>query len=180
MDNDFLPTSLQLFRYYKSLSDKSMAALTLEQLHATPGQGDNSIAIIVQHMAGNMHSRWTDFLTTDGEKPDRQRDAEFTPQEWDKDQLLGFWESGWKCLFDAIEPLKEEELGQTVYIRNEGHSVQSAILRQLAHLPYHVGQIVYLAKWLQGEHWQSLSIPKGASASYNAEKFGKAPEKKFF
>lgn len=172
MTAPFLPASIQLFRYYKGLADKSLAKLNTEQLYATPGPDDNSIAIIIQHMAGNMVSRWTDFLTTDGEKPDRQRDAEFTVQHFDKDQLLNYWEKGWTCLFAALEPLEEAQLKQIVYIRNEAHTVEAAILRQLGHLPYHVGQIVYLAKWLQGSTWESLTIPKGASERFNAEKFG--------
>lgn len=172
MTTSFLPSSIQLFRYYKGLADKSMVNLTTAQLYATPGPDDNNIAIIIQHMAGNMVSRWTDFLTTDGEKPDRQRDAEFTAQNFDKDQLLVYWESGWNRLFTTLEALDETQLQQIVYIRNEAHTVEAAILRQLGHLPYHVGQIVYLAKWQQGSAWESLTIPKGASAQFNAEKFG--------
>jgi len=172
MTTSFLPSCIQLFRYYKGLADKSMAKLSTEQLYATPGPDDNNIAIIIQHMAGNMHSRWTDFLTTDGEKPNRQRDAEFTEQQLDKDQLLAYWESGWACLFNALEALDESHKQQIVYIRNEAHTVEAAILRQLGHLPYHVGQIVYLAKWQQGSAWESLTIPKGASERFNADKFG--------
>jgi len=172
MTTSFLPSSIQLFRYYKGLADKSMAKLSSEQCYATPGSDDNNIAIIIQHMAGNMVSRWTDFLTTDGEKPDRQRDAEFTDQQFTKAELLAYWEKGWACLFAALEPLEEAQLKEIVYIRNEAHTVEAAILRQLGHLPYHVGQIVYLAKWQQGSAWESLTIPKGASAQFNAEKFG--------
>ncbi len=171
MTTPFLPSCIQLFHYYKGLADKAMAKLSHEQFYAKPGPDDNSIAIILQHMAGNMVSRWTDFLTTDGEKPDRQRDAEFTEQQLDKDQLLAFWESGWACLFNALEALEESQLKQIVYIRNEAHTVEGAILRQLGHLPYHVGQIVYLAKWQLTSSWESLTIPKGASEHYNAEKF---------
>lgn len=173
MTSPFLPASIQLFRYYKGLADKSMAKLSDEQLYATPGPDDNPIAIIIQHMAGNMLSRWTDFLTTDGEKPDRQRDAEFSNQQFSKAELLAYWEKGWACLFAALEPLDEAQLKQIVYIRNEAHTVEAAILRQLGHLPYHVGQIVYLAKWQQGQSWEALTIPKGASEKYNAEKFGR-------
>lgn len=173
MTTSFLPSTIQLFRYYKGLADKSMAKLSQEQLYTTPGPDDNSLAIILQHMAGNMHSRWTNFLTTDGEKPDRQRDAEFTDQQLTKEQLLAFWESGWACLFAALESLEEAQLKHIVYIRKEAHTVETAILRQLGHLPYHIGQIVYLAKWLQGKTWETLTIPKGESEYYKAEKFGR-------
>ena len=176
----FLASSIKLFAYYRNLADKSIAPLTLEQLQRAPSPNDNSMSIIMQHMAGNMLSRWTDFLTTDGEKPDRNRDAEFTTQVWQRGDLLAFWEAGWSCLENALNALAEEDLTKVVYIRNEGHSVQEAILRQLAHLPYHVGQLVYLAKWMQGDDWQSLSIPKGASASYNQLHFAKDKSRKFF
>ncbi len=176
----FLTSSIKLFAYYRNLADKAIAPLTLEQLQFLPGTNDNSMAMIMQHMAGNMLSRWTDFLTTDGEKPNRNRDAEFTQQEWQREELMTFWESGWACLEHALNSLTEADLVQVVYIRNEGHSVQEAILRQLAHLPYHVGQLVYLSKWLQADNWQSLSIPKGASATYNQAHFAKAKSRQFF
>jgi hypothetical protein len=140
----------------------------------------NSIAIIVQHLAGNMLSRWTDFLTTDGEKEWRNRDAEFETNITNKQDLLAYWNSGWQCLFNSLEPLTSSDLDKIIYIRNEGHTVLEAINRQLAHYPYHVGQLVFLAKLLAADKWKSLSIPKNKSQEYNQEKFSKERSDIFF
>ena len=144
-----------------------------------PNEESNSIAIIIQHMAGNMLSRWTNFLTEDGEKEWRQRDDEFEIHDYNKLQLLNLWEKGWLCFLTAIEPLTKKELKQTIYIRKEPLLVIDAINRQLAHYPYHVGQIVFLGKMIQGHNWKNLSIPKGDSQVYNSGADVKDPAKKF-
>lgn len=169
----FLASAIKQFQYYKTLGDKAMAQLDPDQLFVATNAETNSIAVIVQHMAGNMRSRWTDFLTTDGEKEWRDRDREFESTLQTKDELLALWESGWACLFDALNDLKPGQMADIIYIRNEGHSVMEAINRQLAHYPYHVGQIVFYAKQLKTTAWESLSIPRNASQSYNADKFSK-------
>lgn len=167
MYHSFLADCRKRFQYYKSLGDKTFAQLpSQEGLFWEPSAGANSMAIIVQHLYGNMLSRWTDFLTTDGEKTWRERDAEFEPLEKDPGMILDKWEKGWACLFAALDGLTPAHLGQTIYIRSEPLTVADAILRQLAHYPYHVGQIVYLGKCLAGQDWASLSIPKGQSAQY--------------
>jgi len=163
----FLEDALSLFRFSKSLAERAMAQASDEQLYATLDDEANSIAIIVKHMAGNMRSRWTDFLTADGEKPDRDRDSEFIDPPATRAELLAMWEDGWNRLFAAIEPLSDADLARTVTIRGEAHSVLQAINRQLGHLPYHVGQIVLLAKHFAGDHWQSLSVPRNRSAEFN-------------
>ena len=163
----YLEDSLALLRYYKNLAERAMAQVTDEQLLAVLDDEMNSIAVIVKHMAGNMKSRWTDFLTSDGEKPDRQREAEFNDPPAAREALLALWEEGWKCLFQALEPLREEDLQRTVTIRGEPHSVMQTINRQMAHYPYHCGQIVFLAKHLNHGGWQSLSIPRGQSDKFN-------------
>ena len=159
--------ALAVFRQYKSLAEKAMAQVTDEQLQAALDGEMNSIAQTVKHMAGNMRSRWTDFLTSDGEKPDRQRDTEFTDPPSTRDALLALWEDGWNCLFRAIEPLSDQDLPGIVYIRGEAHSVLQAINRQIAHYAYHCGQIVFLAKHLNHAGWQSLSVPRGQSEAFN-------------
>lgn len=166
--------------YYKRLAEKAIDQLTGEQLFVSPGPESNSIAVIVQHMAGNMLSRFTDFLTTDGEKPWRDRDREFESRFDSKEALLAYWEQGWACLETACAPLTVADLQRIVYIRNEGHTVMEALNRQLSHYPYHVGQIVYIAKILTGPNWESLSIPKGGSDAYNAAKFEEGPSRKHF
>ena len=163
----YLEDSLTLFRYYKGLADKAMAQVTDEQLVAVLDGEMNSIAVIVNHMAGNMRSRWTDFLTSDGEKPDRNRDAEFAAPPGSRQAILDLWEAGWQCVFSALEPLAEHDLGRTVTIRGEAHSVMQAINRQIAHYSYHCGQIVFLAKHFKQQDWQSLSIPRSQSAQFN-------------
>jgi hypothetical protein len=168
------------FAYYKLLGEKTFEQLSEEKLFYRSNEDSNSIAIIVNHLYGNMMSRWTDFLTSDGEKEWRNRDEEFEEVIKTKAELLGIWNKGWQCLFNALDNLKEEDFSKTIYIRNQGHSVMEAIIRQLAHYPYHVGQIVYIGKMLAEDHWQSLSIPKNASKSYNAEKFSKEKHTEHF
>ena len=164
--SSYLEDSLALFRYYKKLADAAIAQVSDEQLYAVLDDEMNSIAIIVKHMAGNMLSRWTDFLTSDGEKPNRNRDTEFLAPPATREALLDLWERGWNCLFSALEPLTDADLGRTVTIRGEEHSVMQAINRQVAHYSYHCGQIVFLAKHLQGNCWKSLSVPRGASSGF--------------
>ncbi len=156
----YLHDSLSVFRGYKTLAERAMAQVSDDQLFATLDGEMNSIAIIVKHMAGNMRSRWTDFLTTDGEKPDRHRDSEFEEPAAGRQELIAQWERGWQYVFDAIEPLTDADLGRTVTIRGEPHSVMQAINRQIAHYANHVGQIVLLAKHFAAGQWQSLTIPR--------------------
>jgi Protein of unknown function (DUF1572) len=163
----YVKDSLSLFRYYKTLAERAMAQLTDDQLFATLDSESNSIAIIVKHMAGNMLSRWTDFLASDGEKPWRDRDAEFSDPPATRVALLALWEDGWRCVFQAVEPLTDADLGRSITIRGEAHSVMQAINRQVAHYSYHCGQIVFLAKHLCSERWQVLSVPRGKSGDFN-------------
>jgi len=163
----YVEDSLAVFRQYKSLAEKAMAQVTDEQLQAALDGEMNSIAQIVKHMAGNMRSRWTDFLTSDGEKPDRHRDTEFIDPPSTRAALLALWEEGWSCVFRAIEPLSDGDLARTVYIRGEAHSVMQAINRQIAHYACHCGQIVFLAKHLNHAGWKSLSVPRGQSEEFN-------------
>jgi Protein of unknown function (DUF1572) len=163
----YLEDARALFAYYKRLGERAMAQVSDDQLCSTLDDEANSIATIVKHMAGNMRSRWTDFLTTDGEKPDRHRDSEFEDPPATRSALLQTWESGWACLFSALEPLTDADLSRTVTIRGEAHSVMQAINRQLAHYPHHVGQIILLAKHCARDHWQSLSVPRRGSAEFN-------------
>lgn len=159
--------SLALLRYYKNLAERAKAQVPDEQLTATLDEEMNSIAIVAKHLAGNMRSRWTDFLTSDGEKPDRNRDTEFDEPPQSRADLLALWDEGWACLFSALEPLTEADLERTVTIRGEAHSVMQAINRQVAHYPYHIGQIVMLAKHFQSHAWKSLSVPRRRSAEFN-------------
>ena len=163
----YVEDSVALFRYYKQLADRAMAQVTDQQLFLALDHEANSIAIVVKHMAGNMRSRWTDFLTTDGEKPSRNRDSEFIAPAATREALLGDWESGWAALFGALQPLTDADLGRTITIRGEAHSVMQAINRQVAHYAHHVGQIVLLAKHYACDHWQSLSVPRNRSAEFN-------------
>lgn len=169
----FLESSIKQFLYYKTLGEKAMEQLEPEQLFISLNEDTNSVGTIVKHLSGNMVSRWTDFLTTDGEKKWRKRDAEFENDIQNKVQLLEVWNKGWDCLFNTLNSLKPEQLSNIIYIRNEGHSVTEAINRQLAHYPYHVGQIVFYAKLLKQSDWDSLSIPKNKSVDYNSDKFSK-------
>jgi hypothetical protein len=163
----YIEDSLALLRYYKKLGERAMEQVADPQLFAQLDDEANSIAIIVKHLVGNMRSRWTDFLTTDGEKPNRNRDTEFVDPSATREALLKEWEDGWARVFLAIEPLTDADLGRTVTIRGEAHSVMQAINRQLAHYPHHVGQIVLLAKHFAGARWQSLSVPRNQSAEFN-------------
>jgi hypothetical protein len=159
----YLEDSLELFRYYKKLAERSMEQVADKQLFEPIDEENNSIAIVVKHMAGNMRSRWTDFLTTDGEKPDRDRDSEFVAPPATRAELLEMWERGWSYVFGAVEPLSDADLGRTVTIRGEAHSVMQAINRQVAHYANHAGQIVMLGKHFAGSRWVSLTIPRNRS-----------------
>jgi len=165
----FLQTAIKRFYACKDLADKTFAQLQPADFFWQPNESSNSLAIIIQHMSGNMISRWTNFLTEDGEKPWRSRDKEFTLQFTEENALLQAWEQGWRCLFDALSALTEDDLLKTIYIRTEGQSVIDAIHRQLAHYGYHVGQIVYLGRLIKNESWQTLSIAKGQSEAYNQQ-----------
>lgn len=170
MQLHFLPTVLVTFRQYKALGERAIAQTQDEGLSWQPTPETNSITVIVRHLCGNMLSRWTDFLTADGEKPDRNRDAEFEEATVDRHTLMQVWEQGWACLFRTLESLTEADLSKTIFIRGELHSVIEAIQRQIAHYAYHVGQIVLLARAATGAAWVSLSIPKGESQQFNAMK----------
>jgi hypothetical protein len=159
--------SLELFRYYKKLGDRAIAQCPDAGLFAMLDPESNSIATIVKHMVGNMKSRWTNFLTSDGEKPDRNRDSEFETPPQTRAEIVELWDRGWKYLFDALEPLTDPDLSRTITIRSEAHSVTQAINRQIAHYSYHVGQIVFLARHFTGDKWQSLSVPKNKSGEFN-------------
>ncbi len=163
----YLYDSIALFRYYKKLAERAMEQVADEQLFTALDDEANSIAIVVKHMTGNMRSRWTDFLTSDGEKPTRNRDAEFVDPPATRAALISEWEAGWCCLFETLESLTEADLTRTITIRGEPHSVTQAINRQLAHYPYHVGQIVFLAKHFACDGWQSLSVPRNKSSEFN-------------
>lgn len=161
----YLADATSLFRYYKKLGERAMEQVTDDQLFLTLDADANSIAVIVKHMAGHMRSRWTDFLTSDGEKPNRNRDAEFESPPATREALLDLWNLGWRCLFGAIKPLTDADLTRCITIRGEAHSVMQAINSQLAHYPHHVGQIVLLAKHFAGPRWQTLSVAKKSSGS---------------
>jgi hypothetical protein len=164
----YLKDAISVFRTYKGLGDRAIAQAPESSLAVVLDPESNSIATIVKHISGNMRSRWTDFLTSDGEKPDRKRDTEFETPPQARAEVLAVWESGWKSTFDALAALHEDDLARTIYIRSEAHSVMQAINRSLAHTVYHVGQIVFLAKHLAGEKWNTLTIPRGRSADFNA------------
>jgi hypothetical protein len=180
MYQNYLNSIISQFQYYKILAEKTFAQLKDEQLFWQYNEESNSIAIIVKHMAGNMISRWTNFLTTDGEKEWRNRESEFENDIKTREKLLAFWEKGWTCLFDALASIREEDFEKEIFIRNQGHTLVEAINRQLAHYPYHVGQIVFIGKMICDNNWQSLSIPKGKSKIYNKEKFAKAKHMEHF
>ncbi len=176
----YLESVKKQFLYYKMLGEKAMEQLEPEQLFVSINEDTNSIAVIVKHLSGNMLSRWTDFLTTDGEKETRNRDGEFENDLQTKEQVLKVWETGWDCFLGALNSLQPEQLSEIIYIRNEGHTVIEAINRQLAHYPYHIGQIVFYAKQLKNSEWDSLSIPRNKSNSYNADKFAQEKSIKNF
>ena len=177
---NYLENIRKLFRYYKSMGDESLTRLTEEEIHFRFEENSNSCAIIAKHMAGNMLSRWTDFLTADGEKEWRNREAEFQDYFNSKEALIEYWEKGWSTLFSAIDPLQTSDLEKIIYIRNEGHNILEAINRQLAHYSYHVGQLVLMSKAIKGNTWQSLSIPKGQSSTFNKDKFTKDKSRRNF
>ena len=167
--NVFLAESITTFRSQKALADGAIGQLTDDQLHERLGDDENSIAILVQHIAGNQVSRWTDFLTTDGEKPDRARDGEFEMRSQSRDEILAEWEAGWQVLFGTLESLTPADLDRTVTIRGEPHTIPRAVLRQVSHYGYHVGQIVQLARHLRQGNWETLSIARGASEAFNSK-----------
>lgn len=176
----YLESVKKQFLYYKMLGEKAMEQLEAEQLFVAVNEDTNSIAVIVKHLSGNMLSRWTDFLTTDGEKETRNRDGEFENDLATKEDVLKVWNEGWNCLLGALDNLQPEQLSDIIYIRNEGHTVIEAINRQLAHYPYHIGQIVFYAKQLKKSDWNSLSIPKNKSNTYNNAKFAQEKSIKNF
>jgi uncharacterized damage-inducible protein DinB len=163
----YVEDSVSLLHYYKKLAEDAVAQVSDEQLFATLDDEMNSIAIIVKHMAGNMRSRWTDFLTSDGEKPNRNRDTEFVEPPTTRQGLLRVWNEGWERVFQALQPLSDSDLQRKVSIRGEPHSVMQAMNRQIAHYSYHVGQIVFLAKHFRGSDWKSLTVPRNKSAEFN-------------
>lgn len=169
MTEVYIQSVKRLFHYYKSLADKAFEQIDDNAFHKQADDDSNSITIIMQHIAGNMLSRWTDFYKSDGEKEWRHRDNEFEDQKLSKTELMEFWEKGWKCCFEIIDNLKPEDLEKTIYIRNEAHTVIDAVNRQLAHYPYHVGQIVYLCRMYRKDEWKSLSIPKNKSNEFNQQ-----------
>ena len=177
---NFLECSITLFRYYKMLGEKAIAQVPDAALFWQSNEDSNSIATIVKHLSGNMLSRWTDFLTTDGEKESRDRDSEFENDITTRKEVLEMWEHGWSCLFSAIENLKPNDLNKIIYIRNQGHTVLEAINRQLAHYPYHVGQIVFIAKMKSEREWQTLSVARNQSKNYNSEKFSQPKNRGHF
>ncbi|HTD99436.1 MAG TPA: DUF1572 domain-containing protein [Mucilaginibacter sp.] len=180
MGKDYLDSAIKQFEYYKMLGEKAMEQLPDEKLFWQYNEESNSIGTIVKHLCGNMLSRWTDLMTSDGEKEWRHRDAEFENDIKRKDELLKKWNEGWQCLLDTLRGLNADDLQKIIYIRNQGHTVLEAINRQLAHYPYHIGQIVYIAKMVSGNNWKSLSIPRGNSTIYNAEKFSAPKSRQHF
>jgi len=179
MKTNYLESVIKQFEYYKLLGDQTFAQLTEEKLFWSYNEDSNSIAVIVKHLWGNMMSRWTDFLSTDGEKEWRNRDAEFENDFTSREQILEHWNEGWKTLLDTLRSLRDADLESSIYIRNQEHTVLEAINRQLAHYPYHVGQIVYIGKQA-ADQWRSLSIPKGNSAQFNSEKFAQPKHREHF
>lgn len=167
--DSYLKDCLSLFQYYKKLGENAIAQCPDPGLFATLDEENNSIAIVVKHLAGNMRSRWTDFLTSDGEKANRNRDAEFEAPPKTRAEILDLWDGGWKCVFGALEALSDSQMTQTVKIRGEEHSIMQAINRQVAHYSYHIGQIVMLAKHFAGANWKTLTIPRKKSDDFNAD-----------
>lgn len=170
MTDSTLKNTINVFEYYKSLGEKAMAQISEKALFQMPDEKSNSISVIVKHLHGNMLSRWTDFLTTDGEKEWRDRDFEFEETIETREEVMKQWNEGWACVFSALNALQPEDFDKTVYIRNMGQTVLEAIMRQMAHYAYHIGQIVYLARLFNEGDWKTLTIPKGGSAAYNKEK----------
>lgn len=178
--SSYLDSVKKQFRYYRMLGEKSVEQLEEEQLFWQYNGESNSIAVLVNHMSGNMLSRFTDFLTSDGEKPWRNRDAEFTNAFADRAQMMQRWHQGWECLMQTLDQLSDADLETIVYVRNDGHTVTEAINRQLAHYAYHTGQIVFIAKMLKDTDWQTLSIARNSSAEYNRRKFTQDRERRHF
>jgi len=173
IESNYLADAIKMFHQYKGLADRAIAQIPESALVAVPDERSNSIAVIMKHMAGNMRSRWTDFLEDDGEKPDRHRDSEFELDDNDtRDAIFAVWERGWQVLFGALDPLTADDLARPVLIRNEPPTVVEAINRQLTHYAYHVGQIVFLARHYSDKNWTSLSVPKGKSEEFNARMMG--------
>ena len=170
---NYLHPTIKQFQYYKSLGNKTIAQLSDQQLFWKYNNESNSIAMIIKHIAGNMLSRWTDFRTTDGEKDWRNRELEFVDDIKTNTEIIAYWEKGWACLFDALNSITDDDLEEIIYIRNQGHTIIEAINRQLAHYPYHIGQIVFIGKMLTDSAWLSLSIPRGGSHMYNVDKFSR-------
>ena len=170
MIDSTLKNTIGVFEYYKTLGEKAMAQISDQALFHMPDEKSNSVSVIVKHLHGNMLSRWTDFLTTDGEKEWRDRDSEFEETTETRDEVMKQWNEGWACVFSALNTLHPEDFDKTVYIRNMGQTVLEAIMRQMAHYAYHIGQIVYLARLFNEGDWKTLTIPKGGSAAYNKEK----------
>lgn len=173
--NGYLTGIIKQFEYYKMLGEKTFKQLADDKLFRQVNEDSNSIATIVKHLSGNMLSRWTDFLTSDGEKEWRNRDSEFENDFKTRAEIKEAWDKGWSCLFNALKELNDKDLEKIIYIRNQGQTVIDAINRQLAHYAYHIGQIVYIGKMFAG-NWETLSIPKGESGAYNTEKFAKSKE----
>jgi Protein of unknown function (DUF1572) len=176
---EYLNTVTRRLKYYKELGEKTFSQLEEKDFHWQPSSESNSIAVIIQHIAGNMISRWTNFLTEDGEKDWRNRDDEFEVHTYSKQQLIEIWDNGWRCFLDALESLTADDLLKTIYIRKESLTAIDAINRQLAHYPYHIGQIVYIGRMIRNENWQNLSIPKGTSQQYSRGDQVKDPAKNF-
>lgn len=177
--DEYLTTVIKRLKYYKDLGDKTFAQLEENDFYFQPSSESNSIAVIIQHLSGNMLSRWTNFLTEDGEKDWRDRDDEFEIHTLSRSQLVEIWNKGWNCFLDTLNSLTADDLSKTIYIRQESLTAIDAISRQLAHYPYHIGQIVYIGRIIKDKAWKSLSIPKGASQAYNAGKQVKDPAKNF-
>jgi uncharacterized damage-inducible protein DinB len=176
---EYLSTVIKRLKYYKDLGERAFAQLDDKDFHWQPSSESNTIAVIIRHMTGNMLSRWTNFLTEDGEKEWRQRDDEFEEHDLSKEELIAYWEKGWKCLLDSLSSLTPGDLMKTIYIRQEPMTALDAINRQLAHYPYHIGQILYMGHTIKNEDWKSLSIPKRKSQQYNQSSGIKDPAKKF-
>lgn len=180
MENNFLLSSRKQFEYYKMLVERTFVQLNEEDFFWRYNTESNSIAIIVEHLWGNMLSRWTDFLTTDGEKEWRRREAEFDSANKDASVMLKKWEEGWSCTFTALESINMDNISTPVFIRNQEHTIVEAINRQLGHYTYHIGQIVYIGRMLKGKEWKSLSIPRGKTKEYNKMKFSRPPARDHF
>lgn len=180
MKTSYLSSAVKQFEYYKMLGEKAIEQLPDEALFWQYNKESNSIAVIVKHLAGNMLSRFTDFLTADGEKPWRNRDAEFINDFTNREELLDYWNKGWKCVLATLANLHANQLEEIIYIRNDGHTIVEAINRQLAHYPYHIGQIIYIAKMVKNDKWESLSIPRNKSNDYNNRKFAQERTKRHY